>query len=172
MQDTPANISETPRRRRFFGFWSSLESGIYSVLAFVLAVTAILSLVGAAHVLWEGFRTWDSSQAILRTIERLLTVLMLVEILHTVRISIQSHVLVTTEPILIVGLIATIRRILVITLEAANLTRPETWTNNNGEAIFRASLLELGLLGVLVLVLAIAISLLRRSQARAEEAIL
>ena len=46
----------------------------------------------------------------------LLIVLMLVEILHTVRISIRSHVLVT-EPFLVVGLIAAIRRILVITLE-------------------------------------------------------
>jgi Phosphate-starvation-inducible E family len=50
---------------------------------------------------------------------------MLVEIRHTVRISIRSHVLVT-DPFLIVGLIAT-TRILVITLETANLTRPATW---------------------------------------------
>ena len=49
-------------------------------------------------------------------------VLMLVEILHTVRISIRSHFLVT-EPFLVLGLIAAIRRILVITLEAANLTK-------------------------------------------------
>lgn len=47
---------------------------------------------------------------------------MLVEILHTVRISIHSHYLVT-EPFLVVGLIASIGRILVITLEAAALTR-------------------------------------------------
>lgn len=88
------------------------------------------------------------------------------EIPHTVRISIRSHVLVT-EPFL-VGLIATIRRILVITLEAANLTRPETWTKN-GEAIFRASVIELGLLGALVLILVIAIYLLRRSPPAREE---
>ena len=51
---------------------------------------------------------------------------MLVEILHTVRISIRSHVLVT-EPFLIVGLIASIRRVLVITLEAATLTKEGAW---------------------------------------------
>ena len=79
MQDTPANVSETPIRHRSSGFWSSLQSGIYTVLAFVLAVTAILSLARAGRLLWEGFPTWDSSTAILRTIERLLTVLMLVE---------------------------------------------------------------------------------------------
>jgi hypothetical protein len=43
---------------------------------------------------------------------------MLVEILHTVRISIRSHVLVT-EPFLVIGLIASIRRMLVISLELA-----------------------------------------------------
>jgi uncharacterized membrane protein (DUF373 family) len=169
MQETPANRTETQIRRKFSGFWSSLEAGIYTALAFVLAVTAILSLAGAGHVLWEGFRSWDSADSILRIIDRLLTVLMLVEILHTVRISIRSHVLVT-EPFLVVGLIATIRRILVITLEAANLTRPETW-GKNGEAIFRASVIELGLLGVLVLILVIAIYLLRRSPPAEEQEI-
>ncbi len=55
--------------------------------------------------------------ATLRVLDDLLVVLMLVEILHTVRISIHSH-LPLAEPFLIVGLIASIRRILVITLEA------------------------------------------------------
>ena len=57
---------------------------------------------------------------VLRVLDQLLVVLMLVEILHTVRISIRSHTLVT-EPFLVVGPIASIRRILVITLEAATL---------------------------------------------------
>ena len=43
---------------------------------------------------------------------------MLVEILDNVRISIRSHVLVT-EPVLVIGLIASIRRMLVISLELA-----------------------------------------------------
>jgi hypothetical protein len=91
---------------------------------------------------------------------------MLVEILHTVRISIRSHVLVA-EPFLIVGLIAAIRRILV-GLEAGDLSRPETW-NPEHETLFRASALELGLLGLLVLILVTAIYLLRRSQPISEE---
>ncbi len=86
---------------------------------------------------------------------------MLVEILHTVRISIRSHVLVT-EPFLVVGLIASIRRILVITLEAATLTKEGAWATESAHAIFRSSMIELGLLGVLVLVLVVSITLLRR----------
>jgi phosphate-starvation-inducible protein E len=167
MQYDPNKVPESAVRLRSSVFWSSLEAGIYTALACALALTAILALAGAGRVLWEGLPTWDSSDTILRTIDRMLLVLMLVEILHTVRISIRSHVLVT-EPFLIVGLIATIRRILVITLETANLTRPETWAKS-GEAIFRASVVELGLLGLLVLVFVSAIYLLRRSPPALEE---
>ena len=93
-------------------------------------------------------------------LDQLLVVLMLVEILRTVRISIRSHILVT-EPFLVVGLIASIRRILVITLEAATLTKGGTWWTE-GRSIFRASMIELGLLGLLVLTLVFSITLLRR----------
>jgi hypothetical protein len=60
-----------------------------------------------------------------------------------------------------VGLIASIRRILVITLEAANLTKPGTWSAEDA-SIFRASMIELGLLGLLILILVFSITLLRR----------
>jgi hypothetical protein len=86
---------------------------------------------------------------------------MLVEILHTVRISIRSHILVT-EPFLVVGLIASIRRMLVITLEAATLTKGGVWSTDV-VSIFRANMMELGLLGVLILILVFSITLLRRS---------
>ncbi|MCU1292126.1 MAG: hypothetical protein JWP08_976 [Bryobacterales bacterium] len=167
MQYHPNKATENSVRFRSSALWSSLEAGIYTALACSLALTAVIALAGAGRVLWEGLRTWNSSDTVLHIIDRMLLVLMLVEILHTVRISIRSHVLVT-EPFLIVGLIATIRRILVITLETANLTSPETWAKS-GEAIFRASLIELGLLGLLVLVLATAIYLLRRSPPAEEE---
>jgi uncharacterized membrane protein (DUF373 family) len=104
---------------------------------------------------------------VLRVLDQLLVVLMLVEILHTVRISIRSHTLVT-EPFLVVGLIASIRRILVITLEAATLTKEGKWTAE-GATIFHASMIELGLLGLLVFVLVYSITLLRRSPVKSEE---
>jgi hypothetical protein len=90
-----------------------------------------------------------------------------VEILHTVRISIRSHTLVT-EPFLVVGLIASIRRILVITLEAATLTKEGKWSPE-GAKIFHASMIELGLLSVLVFVLVYSITLLRRSPVKSRE---
>jgi hypothetical protein len=90
-----------------------------------------------------------------------------VEILHTVRISIRSHVLVT-EPFLVVGLIASIRRILVITLEAANLTKAGSFSGENA-TIFRANMIELGLLGLLILILVFSINALAPVRTKSEE---
>jgi uncharacterized membrane protein (DUF373 family) len=111
-------------------------------------------------MLWEGLVHWTIAAQTLAVLDQLLVVLMLVEILHTVRISIRSHYLVT-EPFLVVGLIASIRRVLVITLEAATLTKGGTWSTE-GASIFRASMTELGLLGLLILILVFSITLLRR----------
>jgi len=114
-------------RRHFDYYLGKIEVVIYSVLAVLLAVTALVTIATAGEILWIGLRHWTIAAQTLRVLNELLIVLMLVEILHTVRISIRSHVLVT-EPFLVVGLIASIRRILVITLEAATLTKEGTWT--------------------------------------------
>jgi hypothetical protein len=111
-------------------------------------------------MLWEGLAQWTIASETLLVLDQLLVVLMLVEILHTVRISIRSHYLVT-EPFLVVGLIASIRRVLVITLEAATLTKGGTWWTED-RSIFRANMIELGLLGLLILILVYSITLLRR----------
>jgi Flp pilus assembly CpaF family ATPase len=79
----------------------------------------------------------------------------------TVRISIHSHILVA-EPFLVMGLIASIRRILVITLEAATLTKDGTWSTEAASILFRASMIELGLLALLIIILVFSITLLRR----------
>jgi uncharacterized membrane protein (DUF373 family) len=110
-------------------------------------------------LLWDGLGHWAIAAETLRVMDQLLAVLMLVEILHTVRISIHSHYLVT-EPFLVVGLIASIRRILVITLEASTLTKTGTWSAE-GASIFRAGMIELGLLGLIILILVFSITLLR-----------
>ena len=137
------------------------EVVVYVILAILLFLTALGTIANAGQILFLGIFHWSLASDTLLILDQLLVVLMLVEILHTVRISIRSHILVT-EPFLVVGLIASIRRILVITLEAANLTRGGTWTPE-GKAIFTASLYELALLGFLILVLVFSITLLRRT---------
>ena len=149
-------------RSRSEEYLTVIEVAIYTVLGFLLSATGVLTLAAAGSLLWTGLRQWTLSSGAFQILDQLLLVLMVVEILHTVRTSIKSHTLVT-EPFLVVGLIASIRRMLVITLEAADLIKEGNWTKG-GESVFRASMMELGLLGVLILILVFSITLLRRSE--------
>ncbi|MBV9747947.1 MAG: hypothetical protein JO157_03945 [Acetobacteraceae bacterium] len=139
----------------------SVEHVAYVALGVLLALTALIALGAAAAALWDGIRE-VSADGIFITIDRLLLVLMLVEILHTVRVSMRSGGL-TCEPFLIVGLIASIRRVLVITLESSQATQSgQSWSSER-EAVFRASMIELGVLAVLILVMVVSLYLLQRS---------
>jgi uncharacterized membrane protein (DUF373 family) len=148
-------------RHSFGDFLGKAEVAIYSALAVFLWITAVVVIASAARSLWDSITHRTIRVESLQVLDQLLVVLMLVEILHTVRVSIRSHVLVA-EPFLVVGLIASIRRILVITLEASTLTKEGSWLAQ-GASIFRASMLELGLLSLLILVLVFCITLLRHS---------
>jgi hypothetical protein len=154
-------MAEGTLRHHFDDNLGKAEVAIYSILAILLSITALIGIASAGRLLWDGLRHGSIAAQTLHVLDELLVVLMLVEILHTVRVSIRSHILVT-EPFLVVGLIASIRRILVITLEASTLTKEGSWTIQ-GASIFRASMVELGLLGLLVLVLVFCITLLRRN---------
>ena len=151
-----------PRRReRLSSLFGNAEAVIYLGLGILLTATALAALANSGRLLWHAVTNWMGGLDAPRVLNELLFVLMTVEILNTVRISIRSHVLVV-EPFLVVGLIASIRRILVITIEAAALTRNGSWTTPGASEVFRSSMIELGLLGAVVLVLVFAITLLRR----------
>ena len=96
----------------------------------------------------------DVSKNISQLLDGLLLVLMLVEILHTVGIFLKKRKLVI-ETFLAVGIIAAIRRVLVITAEQVHPT-PEH------AAAFRMTMLELGLLAAMILCFVSCIFLLRR----------
>jgi hypothetical protein len=162
-------MSDGTLRERFSDNLGKVEVIIYSILAVLLALTAMVTIASAAKMLWDGLSRWPLAAQTLRVLNELLIVLMLVEILHTVRISIRSHKLVIAEPFLIVGLIASIRRMLVITLEAATLSREGAWVSDGARTIFHGSMIELGLLGLLVLILVHSIIWLRRNAGLGDE---
>lgn len=137
------------------------ELVIYHIVAVLLSLSAVAAIAYAATTLWKGMVHWTIAVETLRVLDQLLVVLMLVEILHTIRISIRSHILFAAEPFLVVGLIASIRRVLIISLELTNLTREGRWSSD-GSSIFHASMIELGLLVILIPVLVFSITLLRR----------
>src|SRR5260221_8645255 len=140
-----------------------IELVVYVALGILLSVTALLALASAALLLWEGMRDWSGTSAIFLIVDRLMFVLMLIEILHTVRGSVRSGEL-TPEPFLIVGLIASIRNVLIITLKSSGVTS-EGHGSIEGEMLLRSSIVELGVLGALILIFVISIYLLRRLHA-------
>ncbi len=152
-----------PPRREVPRLFEHIEHALAIGIGVLLSVAAVLALTGAATLAWDGVIQWPQTRSLFGIVDRLLFVLMLVEILHTVRASIQSHEL-AAEPFLIVGMIATIRRILVVTLTTSD--RPAESNAVLGSAsAFNNAMIELGVLGLLTLVLAVAIYLSRRSKA-------
>jgi uncharacterized membrane protein (DUF373 family) len=139
-----------------------IEHGLYIALALLLCATILLALASAASGLWQGLASWTTVEPVFIVIDRLLVVLMLIEILHTVHVSVRSGVL-TCEPFLVVGLIASIRRVLVITLESSQASQHGV-ISDTGEKLFRASMIEMGVLCVLIPVLVGSIYVLRRTK--------
>jgi uncharacterized membrane protein (DUF373 family) len=152
---------ETRIRIGYCEYLSLVEVAIYILLGTLLAMAAVLGVVGAFSLVAGALRNWTSTEAIFELIDRLLLVLMLLEILHTLRISIRSHALVV-EPFLVVGLIASIRRILVLGMQAEALTTKDHW-DNGGKPLFEASMIEFGVLSLVITVLVGAIFFLRKS---------
>jgi uncharacterized membrane protein (DUF373 family) len=135
------------------------ERGIYLAVAALLALAALLTLADAIGLMVSAVMGTGTG-SIFNVIDRLLFVLMLVELLHSVGASLKEGAVVA-EPFFIVAIIACIRRILVITLGTSQITRANEWTPLNA-SLFKASMVELGMLSLLLLVLVAAIYAMRR----------
>lgn len=130
-----------------------VEDAIYLVTAALLAVTAVVLVVATGRDLVRS-REGTMRQRALAALDSLLLVLMIVELLHTIRLFVAGHALVP-EPFLVVALIAGVRRVLILTTEASQYIQssPEQ---------FRMALREMILLMVSFLVLAVSIVVLQR----------
>ncbi|MBN1478825.1 hypothetical protein JXA70_00985 [candidate division KSB1 bacterium] len=128
------------------------EDVIYIAIGLLLFLTAILllyySISGIIHYIGES----DHVRAALHVLDRMLLTLMIIEIFYTVRVSLKSHAL-CAEPFLIVGLIAAIRRILVISVEGAYV--PEKFDHH---------MIESGILAALILIFVFSIISLRKNK--------
>jgi len=130
------------------------EDTIYLITALLLAVTALVLVFSTARNLAHSFSSGPIVTEALKALDALLLVLMIVELLHTIRFFIVEHALVP-EPFLIVALIAGVRRLLILTTEASQYIqeRPEQ---------FRMALREMTLLMVSFLVIAVSIVVLHK----------
>jgi hypothetical protein len=148
------DAAEGRTRRWVARGFTRIEDVVYVGLGLLLAAIAVALLGFAAVDFATRLVGGGLPGYVVQLLDRVLLVLLIVEILLTVQVSFREHALVP-EPFLIVGLIAATRRILVLTAEFDKLIRDE-------DAVFRNSMLELGLLTVMVLVLVISLVLLRK----------
>ena len=133
------------------------ESAVLVLIGFALVVVAVLLLYSAMYDLWEATQGGPENieHKAIEILNTILLVMMTMEIVYTVAISLKSHIL-NAEPFLIIGTIAAIRRMLVITATSTDIeSKPE---------VFRNTLIELGLLAATVIAMTIAIFILRLSQ--------
>lgn len=130
----------------------TIEEGIYGVVAILLVVAAVFLVVSAGRdAVTELQAAKDPLDIVLTVLDKGLVLFMVAELLHTVRITVREKGL-AAEPFLIVGLIAGIRRVLILTAQTDAGFR---W---NPEGI------QLTVLVGLILVMALAILVWRRSE--------
>jgi uncharacterized membrane protein (DUF373 family) len=141
-----------------FGF---VEDGLYVAVAVALTIAGIVLLGYSLYTFLANFGDGALTDNILELLDNLLLVFIVTEIIHTVRAVIDEKVLLA-EPFLIVGIVAAIRRLIVVGAEAKELV---------GKPEFTDVLFEIGVLAGAVILLTASIFLLRnthRSEPRPE----
>lgn len=152
--DKQSRRSREGRIRHGFALaFGRAEDLIYICLGILLAATALALVIREGIFLGEYILTGSLSENIVFVLDRILLVIIFVEILYTVQVSFRQHTL-QPEPFLVVGLIAVTRRILVLTAELSKLAK-ETPTG------FYNSMIELALLTVLIVALVFSLRLVR-----------
>jgi hypothetical protein len=144
--------TKTELREWISSGFTRVEDVAYVGLGLVLAVSVLVMLVTVTLSLGQAIMS--APKKIVALLDQSLLILMIVEILYTVQVSFREHTLVA-EPFLIVGLIAAIRRGLILTAE---FSKPAEFS----EAAFRNVMFEPGLLMVLILPLVFSLFLLMR----------
>jgi uncharacterized membrane protein (DUF373 family) len=155
--NAPRDSAEERAGRIVTVAFSRLQDVVYAALGLLLFVSAIVLVVHGAVDLVRAVAKGVDARAIVSLLDVILLGLMVVELLYTVQVSFRAHALVA-DPFLLVALIATVRRILVVTAEFGAQARP-------AEEQFHQVMWELGILTVLVLVLVASVVILRRNDA-------
>ena len=136
------------------------EDAIYVGIAVILSVAAGALLVSAGRGLTDLNDGREATEVVLSVLDTLLLVFIVVELLFAVRVILGRREVVA-EPFLIVGIIASIKEIIVLSVEAADYVGKDDK--------FTHAIIEVGVLGALVLVLAVAAILLRAKEKEPEE---
>lgn len=153
--------SEPPALARLGSKALSLaEDVIYVSIAVLLAAGAAVLLVRAAVSLVSGAQE-GASDSLIDTLDAILLVFIFVELLYAVRITLKERQIVA-EPFLLAGILVCIKEIIVLSVEA-----PTEYIDDGPQ--FARAMVEIGILGLLVAVLAGTTVLLRKKENEPEE---
>jgi hypothetical protein len=119
-----------------------------------LAGSAVALLVGGVISFGQNLMAGSLAANIVPLLDRILLILLVVELLYTVQVSFREHSLIP-EPFLLVGLIAAIRRVLVLTAEFAEV-------RDKPEILFQHLVVELVVLTFLIVAVVVSLILLRK----------
>ena len=137
-----------------------LEDTVYWAIAVVLVIGCAALVVAQFNTMLR-LRRAPVDTTMLEVLDGLLLIFIFVELLYAVRACLRSHEIVA-EPFLIVGILAVIKEIVVLSVEAATLLE-------KGPAFARA-VVEIGVLAGVVLALALAAFVLRERRRDTEDA--
>jgi len=132
-----------------------IEDVVYVGLGVVLGGCALTLLASAALAFWQQLLAGSLPGNIVELLDRLLLILLVIEVMYTVQVSFREHSL-APEPFLIVGLIAVVRRLLVLTAELPRILEKAD------PVLFRQVSIELALLALMIVALVASLVLLRR----------
>jgi uncharacterized membrane protein (DUF373 family) len=149
-----AKTIKSELREKISSGFIRVEDLVYVGLGLLLAGGALFLLGNVMIHFVQSIVSMTFKPIVVELLDQILLIMMIIEILSTVQVSFREHKL-TPEPFLIVGLIAAIRRVLVLTAE---FSRPDEFV----EAAFQNAMYELALLTALILSLGLALFLLKK----------
>ena len=151
-------MSPESYKRIFSGILDTFERVAYLAIALALSVPIVMLVVSAVISMFEVSEV-GVLETSLTVLDRVLLAFIFVELIDTVRVTVRERGIFIAEPFLLVGLIAVVRRILLLTAELEQASAEE----------FRNMLIELGVMTGLVIVLTIALYFTRRMRLSEKE---
>ena len=139
-------------KRVFTAILDTCERIAYLAIGLALSVPVVMLVVSAAMIMMDVSDV-GVLETVLSVLDRLLLAFIFVELIDTIRVTVRERGIFIAEPFLLVGLIAVVRRILLLTagLEQSRSTEE-----------FQNMLMELGVMTALVIVLTLALYFTRR----------
>jgi uncharacterized membrane protein (DUF373 family) len=134
--------------------FTAVEDVVYVGLGLLLAGCSLALLISGIISFGQNLMAGSLTINIVAMLDRVLLILLVVELLYTVQVSFREHALVP-EPFLLIGLIAGIRRVLLLTAELAHV-------QEKSDVVFQHFIVELVALTVLIVALVISLVLLRK----------